>query len=354
MKKAYVTLFILTAAIFGLRAQITITAVDAPVVGDVLVFRDVANAGQLSPGSAGAGVVWDFTSLVTTADTFATGVFAPEGRPFADQFPDATLAIGSEVEGVSAFAFAQVTADGLYLLGVGAADTSDLNLFFAYTPPQQQLAFPSTYETSFTSVSTSIIEFVDEASGASFTLKSEEELEATIDGYGTLKLPGGDYDALRLRRITTTTDSTFLVILGNTVPVEATTRVDTSYEFLTKEAPSPILTLDIDSSEVLLATVLDLELSSFGGSTNVQELQADLGLTILPNPADSEFRILAQEPLDDALQLHVIGVDGKLIWSGNLNGSLTVPTTDWPSGIYYLLFRNRHNQRWATPLSVQH
>lgn len=171
-------------------AQPTITGhTNNPLPGDKYHIRGCDTTGA-SMGPAGAGVTWDFSSLATDyVDSIS--FLACAATPYCDSFPGAALA---------------VTFDGSYFDYL-RADTNEFSslgshdgmYIWRYDDAYAITMYPMTYGTIK-------IDTVAQHYDTVFYAWATDTFVA--DGYGTLKLPSGEYDSvLRVHIIATEKDS---------------------------------------------------------------------------------------------------------------------------------------------------
>lgn len=140
---------------------------------------------------SGPSQLWGFGNRVytQTTDTATVTVFAyPGDAPLAS---DPDFAVATHVEKMvpllagdpTIYMFVKLDASGFYLLGYVQDSSGTASKVFSYNPPMQQLKFPLTYQTTWSSTSAINAPF--------FTppISGQEVMEGTVDGYGTLNLP---------------------------------------------------------------------------------------------------------------------------------------------------------------------
>ena len=233
MKNIYVILLLFFPYFF--QAQITITASDMPQPGDEWTDINCEIPNNFSIGSPGANQTYDFSNLVPE-DTFSTVFVAPSSTPGVSEFPDATIA--TEVDDDEEFyAYYQQTNDELLLLGF-YADTSVSGtgqyLTSRFAPPNKAFQIPSTYNTSFSDMSTLSITYAGEpgfVDSIRSTITTEDEV--LFDGYGTITTPDGTFSCLRERTYSTstTTSETYSAMTGIWTVVFTNTLIDTIYNW---------------------------------------------------------------------------------------------------------------------------
>jgi hypothetical protein len=120
-------------------AQITINAGDLPVIGlHIEQGIDTMPESNLQPGGTGPNT-WDFSDL-EDHETDQIYFRSPQGLPFANQFPDATIAVD---DGNNFYQYLKVSSSILQILGVAGNfqvdDTTTFSISSAFTPPQTLL-----------------------------------------------------------------------------------------------------------------------------------------------------------------------------------------------------------------------
>jgi hypothetical protein len=187
-------LFTLAAEAF---AQITITS------NDLLALRgksqiaedDTTGNVTVNVGSAGANQTWDFRTLVLQAQESTHQFLAPQNTPFAGQFPQSNLVQKSFLSakpGFTSYLYFQAATTGLNFLG-DAFQTPDT---FFVTPSAAQVVTPLPLQlgTSWNSVQSDTF-----GDPQSFTTITSTTTSITVDAWGRVRLPVGDFDCLRIR-----------------------------------------------------------------------------------------------------------------------------------------------------------
>ena len=240
MKKISLFLFFFSlVSVVSLTAQISITTADAPAVGDIFVQSADTSFSQVSLGETGPNRVWDFRNLLAIeSDTLR--FIAPTDAPKNENFPVATHV--GQVDSI--YTYAEVRNDGLYFLGI-VSDFFDVDTFFSvrFEDAPRLLAYPTTSTTSYTDTSRFDISDFSEIFTDSVRITQKEFNTVTVDAFGTLQLPSGNFDVLRQNRMVITFDTIEVRNEGLWFPIEAGVDTTYSYEWLAKEAKGPILTI---------------------------------------------------------------------------------------------------------------
>ncbi|MER3524352.1 MAG: hypothetical protein C4326_09865 [Ignavibacteria bacterium] len=203
---------LLTVVVVGSSlAQVTITAADVSArltVGNSLVNRidtltTTANIG--TPGSTAN--TWNFSTLATHVLDTLTSV-AVSGTPYASWFPGATHALRTRqtLFGITGTVY-QYLALSTNLLNPGAAGDGQTIFGTAIlrrtnTPAEVFYQLPMTLGTEWTT--TYVETLLVTVGGSPFVNQATNHVvRNTVDGFGTLTLPGtfGSHQALRIRRV---------------------------------------------------------------------------------------------------------------------------------------------------------
>lgn len=195
------------------HAQITLDASDIPQTGDVLMTVNCDVPTNFDIGNAGSNQTYDLSSMIPT-DTSSNSFISPSGTPGSSEYPNATLA--SEEDGT--FVYYQETSTELFLLGL-YSDTSSNNsgqyLNTMFNPANKIFEIPTTYNTSFTDLSSISITLEDNSGfGDSIRITNTFNDDILFDGYGTVITPNGSVDGLRERNIQTSTTTIELLSFG--------------------------------------------------------------------------------------------------------------------------------------------
>lgn len=232
-------LFLFSVTCSQMIAQIQITAADAPVVGDVFVQSADTSVTLYSIGESGPNRVWDFRSLIAnSSDTLR--FIATADAPKNDLFPDASFA--GQIDSI--YTFAQANDEGLYFLGI-VSDFFDVDTFFAlrFDPNPRLLAYPTTSTTAYVDTSKFDVSAFSDIFSDSVRITQEEFNHVTVDAFGTLRMPSGDFDVLRQERMVVTFDTIEVLTNGVWFPIEQGVDTIFTYEWLAKEGKGPVLTI---------------------------------------------------------------------------------------------------------------
>lgn len=163
-----------------------------------------ATSSTLTEGAAGANIIWNFSSLILTADPQAgvqTVTQVPNG-PFSSSFSNANYVFKSSSNGSEDYySYYNKTANVIEELGGSTNSAVD----YSYIDPYTLLVFPFTFGT----ISTDSAQEVGQSSPISETI--------TYDAYGTLITPFGTFNnVIRASRLQNNSYTDF--IWYNTAP----------------------------------------------------------------------------------------------------------------------------------------
>ncbi len=318
------TLFALFLVLFSLQAQITLTEESFPQEGDTL-FLAVDNAPQIALTGPGGPYDWDYTALQAPFTTEVIYRPASDGNA-GDQLPDADLVVdlpgGSE-------AYYQIENGELRHIALNGPDPAGLgfDLLMRLDPPLIERKAPTSFgfsllqETSIgAAISSDLIpqEILDQLpiTPDSLRLRISANRTEFADAYGTVSIPGGTFDVLRIKRFEVREFhvDAYLSFSGwaeITDLVGANMDPDSSltYLFLSNEAKEPIVSIQADplTEEVQSATFKSIE-----GSVSTTFVPAGQSLVLAyPNPAihDVRFEFINLKSGDYRLEMYnLLGV----------------------------------------------
>ena len=219
------------------HSQITLSSGDIlGLVGTSLTFEeDTTGSVIVDVGSPGANQTWDFRSVELQAEMINVEFLVPQGTPFAADFPQSNFvekvtfpsSPGSEV-----YIYAEIMSSSYSELGDGiiTPDTSFINFDVG-----GQLPLPVAFNNTWTETR------IDTSPGfpASATISFDTSTN-TVDAWGTVQLPAGAFDCLRVRF--DQTEITQSINSGVVTSIDTTTCIEyvwvTQDHFLVAEASS--------------------------------------------------------------------------------------------------------------------
>ncbi len=201
MKNIYTLVLIFLSTIQGGMTQIVLTSEDVlGWIGNTYTLtEDTAKITAVSPGPAGPNQVWDFTGIEIVDGFQSTNEFlAPSETPFAEEFPEANLAqrVSATIEGEGIFVshlYGEVTTSEYIQLGTAFRITEPFDTTQITKDRDTLSIFPMTYERAWTEVDIDTFQF-----GPLLNI-IEDSTVNTVDAWGRVSLPMGNFECLRLR-----------------------------------------------------------------------------------------------------------------------------------------------------------
>ncbi len=207
MKKAsfvsLFSLFVLCTLPLSLNAQITITSSDIqkPVGYQSSIESSDLGSFSVDLGSTGGPQTWDFTSY-STPFTSDQEVVNSGSTPFGSDFPTSNFCIVTTIEGFQeeSYQYNRVESNMWTFQGIGL-DSPETS-FVQVWNPMAQIPLPITMGSSW------IWEMGWEWEFMGITSILERREHATVDAFGTMIIPSGSYDVLRVMSYDTTITTT--------------------------------------------------------------------------------------------------------------------------------------------------
>jgi hypothetical protein len=266
----------------------------------------------MDPGVSGFNATWDFSSLVSIPDTTTEWIVDPATTTLGTFFPNANLC---EKYSDGTFVYAHTTADSSLLVGYG--DTINHYLITYYNPCLFALR-PVTYGTSVND------SFMTHFSSSSLSFGGNGLVRINADAFGTLILPNGTYNnTLRIKITQSETDtSSSFTTFNNTV----------SYVWFDGAHTSALLKIDSTNAGTTISKSIQYLISE---STEVHSPKT-LKFSCYPNPTRD---ILHIAPCAKGTIL-ITNTLGQLVATSQIDEQgLTLPTEQYPSGMYFLSYR---------------
>ncbi len=304
-------LFVLTAAA---HAQITVTSADIlSLIGKTQEYdSDTTFSVTVNVGSAGANQTWDFRSVTMQAERFRNQFVSRQGTPFAAQFPQANLVQVTTFPaepGNEFYLYIQVSSANLQTLGSGVItpDTS----FAGFYGSNEVTPLPVQLGATWNTTASDTI-----GDPQTFAIITASSTSNTVDGWGQVRLPIGDFACLRIRANSETITKTIFsgtVFLADTTTSIGYTWVSKNNYYLATvtsqdDETNPNFT-DASSFSRLASTTTSVA-SHSGRETipNAFELSQNF-----PNPFNPETRISFQLRQPGVVELSVFNVTGEKV-----------------------------------------
>lgn len=343
-------------------AQITITAVTFPAVGDTFHYAldlSPANAGFVTP--PGGGQLWDFSNLQYD-QTFQTVYLAPNTGAHSSGFPGADLLIN----GATGESYYNVTNNKVELLGYAGGDPANLgvNVLAKFSPPiidrQSPLNFfdiaQQTTDLSLPFALSSLPDsLVANIPGAnlidSIRIRINFQRLDVVDAWGDLKIPGLAMPApvLRQKRTEYTTTALDVHSFIGWVPLSGLpggggllggflgTDTTVTYRYLSDTYKTEMAVVTLNNS---LDTVQSVRFNNIQNITPAPEVDAPGAASVqaFPNPAIQWVRFDCNNLPADEYTLKIFNIVGKVVWKETFQvagkRSITVDLEDFKKGTY--------------------
>lgn len=350
-------LSVLSLLCFGANAQITVTSATFPNAGDTLyfarVFEPSLNNWFTPPGG---NQLWDFSGL-SADETYSIAYQAPGNGVNASSF------LGSEavVIGSNGESYYNITIGKIELLGYAGIDPANLGVqvLARFAPPVIERRSPMNFfdinqQTSDLSLPFSIEDLPDSLlaniPGLSFVdsirVRVNFQRLEVVDGWGTLKIPGGQYDVLREKRTEYTTTALDVHSFLGWIPISGGsgglldflgTDTTTTFRYMSNTEKEEIAVLTTDNSQSAVESVRYKN----NGTTPVHYVSApgNANIQAFPNPATEWVRFDCTNLPADDYTLKIFSIIGKEIWKNTYalsgNKSIRLELDDFKKGTYF-------------------
>ena len=333
-------LFILSFGSENLFGQIQLTQQDLQgILGKK--FKTVGDTGLVvNVGSAGENQIWDLSGLSVEGIEWITEYLTPANTPFAEDFPTANWAEKSQVtiDGLKGtiYHYRRVEASSFASLGDGMVVGEYTNVM---VDESENIPLPLVYGAQWVSESVDTL-----FAGQGALSLSRDRIETIVDGWGKVKLPSGEYDALRLR------DNYFSIWetwFGGQL-MAADTTVSIGYNWVSKNILILASIGSVDGEEdpnfTMAGEVFIYAGEETGTGLAAVEMTTPEGFQLCqnyPNPFNPLTTIDFSLPVTGNVELTVHDTQGKRV-ATLVNGvraagthSVTFDAHNFTSGIYY-------------------
>ena len=288
------------------QAQITINATDnVPAIGDTFIYNTAAFA---APPAGGADVLFDFSSLTSTAtaefDWIDTAAYS-NGGAFGAQM---AVANGPDTT------FYSVTSAGLERMGEhNFMDLfgNEVTLEIVHSNSMLELALPITFGASWAD------QLQGEVTSDGSTGSRDGVIQGEADGYGHIQLPGGGAPIPVLRVKTDITEVIQIPIGGDPADVAHKRH---QHDYYVPFLKMPILTSYVDSMSYLIFNVVESGIRYMSSEpVGLEEafiMPMELGL--MPNPAEGEVTVNMAVATGANAMLFVSDASGRVVASERL------------------------------------
>jgi hypothetical protein len=329
----------------NISAQIQITSVDMPMVGDEIV-RYLDTLPVFTPGGAGPDQSWDFSAAVQDIEQVNTFV-DPATTPDGDQFGSSNLAWTTDG---SNYSFVTNSTGELALDGFSGDPLGDgtFTVVAPFDPTMTLHQLPRQYNTAFADD----FGFDITIDGSGFGLYQARIREVatvndTTDAFGSITTPVGTYDCIRSRSTTIRIDSIFAQLVEILPMTFLFANVDTTvtYAWHAVETKLPVAEMVLDSS----GGALNFTWSSIEPtSTGLTQAPTSDEFRLFPQPAADHVFISSDAPWHSVSVLDMNGREVVRMERVARNEALDISML--PSGAFVLTAVGPQGLRTTRPL----
>ena len=320
----------------AIQAQTLTDPDNVPLIGTVVDYHVAPYA---LPGSAGAGVSWDFSTLTT--DSFMTyQAVDPASSQWATMFPDAELAIANGTDTI----FYNVTASGMERVGEDMTFVT-FDVQVPFSDPQLDLKMPCSMGTAWTD----IIGATFDISGIGTATRSGT-LTGNADATGTLSMPYGSL--LNTIRVHTRLDETDVTAFAT-----ATHKRD-EWVWYTTFQKFPILRILSDTIAIPppLSVTQIIRRTEWldAASVGLLEYSSSATFNVWPNPT-SEAVNIESAPAQYDRDLVITDMTGRAVMHGAIragDADLRFDLSDLVPGAYSITIGSLVGGRSSSPLLI--
>ena len=283
-------------------------------------------------GPSGVNQIWDYRTLNTS--TFFNGSLEyqePSSGYRSDLYPEANIrqriSASSDEGDLFLDSYMNVTENQLRTLG----DAGEFGGFSFIEVFENDVApLPLTYGTNWLAVSSDTNEHIG------FVEISLDSIWTTIDGSGTLRLPLGDFDCLRMREMSKEiSSSTF-----NGIPFSNDTSVSVSYSWISRQHLHMLMIDSTDGGMGELSMIISGNVSEVEKTSQNSPKYFKLNQNY-PNPFNPTTSISYSIPKEGFVTLSIydaLGSEVAVLNNGYKSAgdySHTFDASDLSSGIYF-------------------
>ena len=297
----------------AVHAQITVTSNDVlGLIGKSQAFEtDTTGSITVNVGAAGANQTWDFRNVVLQAERFTNAFLTPQATPFAASFPQANFAQRTTIPsdpGSAFYSYSHVTGTSLKTVGsaVQSPDTS-----FASPADSQPAPLPLQFGSTWTTVEADTV-----GVPPTFYITTTTTTNNTVEAWGTVRLPIGDFACLRIRSNDKTVSKT--VIAGTVFSSDSSTFIDYTWVAKDQFFVAQISSQDNETNPNFTEASSFGRLASFTTGVVAEQDRAALPAAFalaqnFPNPFNPETAIRYALPAESVVQLAVYDLSGRLV-----------------------------------------
>tara|TARA_B100000902_G_C27302837_1_gene913799 strand:+ start:1013 stop:2116 length:1104 start_codon:yes stop_codon:yes gene_type:complete len=334
-------------------SQITVTGTNMVNIGDI-IYQSVDDITQINIGQTGQGQTWDFSQLMSN-NTEDFSVLDPANTPYYNDYPNSDICINSGTD----FLYATKDMSGIHLLGSGDS---------IFQSPLLVVPFPLFFGATYTAGPTTILDSLISGSILNVLLPAwfgtsidtiaffltngqahrpdtlnilfETTQYFSVDADGSIILPMGTYDCVRLRQEMLSSNSVSIYFTDTLTGSNSgwyslgppTTEMDVTYNWFSNDPATKFSLLEV---------VLDSLGNQDGGitfldaapSANNNILSSDL-FEVYPVPTND--KIFIKTNLEDIINISLFDVSGKELSTSFFTKEVDLDLSEYDKGIYFL------------------
>ncbi|MGD0711138.1 MAG: T9SS type A sorting domain-containing protein [Bacteroidales bacterium] len=271
--------------------QVTLTFANSGFVPGDIVVQYAADTTGVVPGTTGANHTWSFGSLAIDTTSTTTDYVAPSSTPYASYFPTANVAASSG----SNYEYFIINSTGVTVLGSYSSSAS-----MVYSNTEKAWSFPFAYTNSSTD------NFACTFISSGITFYRTGTITTTADGWGTLVMPGGSHNTLRLKMVQDIVDST--VSYGNwTYHIE-------TYMWYDGIDKTPLLEISEATENVMASIYYSKTVSVAQSAAGINSYNNGLtALNLFPNPASDNVTLTVASKNAVTAAICILDAEGKTV-----------------------------------------
>mgnify|MGYP000247334826 CR=1 FL=1 len=366
-------IFVLSTFTTGVFAQIVIDDSIFPEVGDTVMTLTDPLYTDFDVNASGENQVWNLMNV--NGNFYAETIFAdPMEGSESDMFPDADLLDNSGIQEI----YYETQDDRIIELGRSGLDPvlQVIDLTYQNTGELVLRRAPMMYEDEFLSVSEFSVaapsevlpDSIEQTIGSfvdSLRLRVVNQYIDIVDGWGTLQMPDGDYEVLRIRRENTLDakldlfapffggwqevdpDSPLLAGIGDEFLGLLGEQTTTSFEFYTNGIKQPLATVRTDT----MGNALGVTYRGFVDTATDPVVLNDGAVMTYPNPSYGNVTFSLVNLPPDNYKVVVYNIVGKEMWSEKIspvNKTLTANLSHLQKGTYLYSIVNGNGRKLTT------
>ena len=312
-------------------AQITINETDFANASDTVRMSSTSDF-NVDFSTTGVNKTWDFSMLVaesqellefqdisnaSSLSQFMFGGFAPVNYQASyftssDELPLDQLTAFLPVEITDIYQFTRITADSISSLGFSIT-VEGTEIPFRSDTIEKRYQLPMNYLDTF---SGNGFTEMDLNPIANIVWRQYRDRFSVVDGWGTLSIPMGTYDVLRIRHTINETDSIYSDFSGTPTWYGMDLPTNYIYEWWTSLELKPVLR--IETSEVLgneVVTAVEFRDTYNPLLVNLDQLESTM-IDVYPNPASD---VIYMQGLPIGTSYSIADLSGREVQSGTMS-----------------------------------